>query len=95
MNPVTELVENEETIESSVDVPGAEDYVPCDQCDSDVKNGRIASTRSYMFFYFRDGLLSFCKHHGERNQEKLESQGGILVLDTRDSLIENRLQGQP
>lgn len=86
-------VTDTETIEFSIDLPGVEDYVPCEQCEATVKDGRIASTRSYMFFFYKDGLFSFCKHHGERNQARLEELGGTLVLDTRDRLIENRLQG--
>ena len=88
------LIEDD-VIESSTEIPNPEDYVPCDQCDSTVRNGVVASTRSYMFYLYKDGLLCFCKHHGEKNQEKLESLGASLVLDTRDQLIENRLKGQP
>lgn len=95
MNPTT--LEPEVILEesdTSVDIPGVAEYVACEQCQAIVKDGRIASTRSYMFFLYKDGLFSFCKHHGERNQEKLESLGATLVLDTRDRLIENRLQGE-
>ncbi len=78
-------VTDTETIEFSIDLPGVEEFVPCmNKCGH----------RSYMFFYFMDGLMSYCKHHGEINQKKLEELGGTLVLDTRDRLIENRLQGQ-
>jgi hypothetical protein len=79
---------DEETIEFSIDVPGPEEYIPCEQCGSTVKDGVIASTRSYMHFYFMDGLLSYCKHHGERNEEKLTLLGAPLVADYRDTLIE-------
>jgi hypothetical protein len=90
--PLVDLTEDGQ-IEFSIDIPGPEEYVPCEQCDSTVKDGRIASSRSYMHFHFMDGLFSFCKHHGERNEEKLKSLGASLVADYRDRLIENRLKG--
>lgn len=72
------------------DLPGEEEYVPCEQCDSIVKNGVIVSNRSYMFFFYKNGLFSFCKHHGEKNQGAIEASGGTLVMDTRYRLIESR-----
>jgi hypothetical protein len=85
---------DEEVNEFGIDLPDKAEYVPCDQCDSLVKNGSVVSNRSYMFFYFMDGLLAYCKHHGERNQARLEELGAQLVMDTRDRLIENRQQGE-
>lgn len=90
--PLITLTDDEQ-IEFNIDLPHPEEYVPCDQCESTVQKGQIISNRSYMFFWFKDGLLNFCKHHGEKNQAKLEEQGGSLVMDTRDRLIENRLMG--
>ncbi len=80
---LVELTEDGE-LEFNIDLPEKEEFVACAQCGH----------RSYMHFWFMDGLLSYCKNHGERNEEKLTAVGGNLVFDNRVSLEENRTQGQ-
>jgi hypothetical protein len=83
MEQTLEAPASEETIESSVDLPHKDEFVPCMTCRN----------RSYLHFYFMDGLMSYCKHHGEKCQEGLEAAGGVLVFDNRESLQENRQKG--
>lgn len=79
--PVTELTDLDFDTES-LDLPQSGDFVACGQCGH----------RSYMHYFFMDGLLSYCKNHGERNAEKLGELGAPLVADFRSELYEeNRL----
>jgi len=77
---------------SVTELPAVGQFVACEACPHTDHVGKPWGLRSYMFFYFKDGLLAYCKHHGEIFQEKLEEAGGILVMDTRYLLIENRLK---
>lgn len=94
MDTLKEQVQTDgEIIEFSVDLPDKNEFVACDQCSHTDHTGKQIGTRSYMFFWFMDGILPYCKHHGERNEEKLVAAGGYLIFDNRESLIENRLKG--
>lgn len=95
MEAIAEKTEAADELELSVLLPPVGEYVPCEQCHTyiDAQKKLIKLGRSYMWFLYKDDLFSFCKHHGEKNEEKLISLGGKLVLDRRDTLIENRLQG--
>lgn len=72
------------------DLPREDEFVACEQCPHKDHDGKPWGMRSYMFFYYGNGLLAFCKHHGEANQAKLEEAGGVLVMDTRYRLVETR-----
>jgi len=71
---MNDVLETEEEV--TVHVPAPDEFVACTQCGH----------RSSMHYFFRDGLLSYCKHHGEQHEAKLTELGAFIVLDTRDQL---------
>lgn len=85
MNPTTATLEDPQQDEDVIDIPVSGEFVPCTTCHN----------RSYMHFFFLGDLMSFCKHHGEKGEDRLQTLGGTLVADYRDDLIEDRLKGQP
>jgi hypothetical protein len=83
MNPAT--LEHEEVKDiQSYDIPGPEEFVACTTC----------GVKSYLFFWFKDGLMPFCGHHGSASKNRIEELGGVVVFDNREALIENRLKGE-
>lgn len=78
-SPAEVLNELEEGLSVTHDVPERGDKsIRCQTCGAE----------TWMHFYFMDGLMSFCSHHGHKNQEKLESLGGTLLADYSDKILE-------
>jgi hypothetical protein len=57
-----------------------------DRCDS-------CGAQAYVRVTGVTGILDFCGHHYTRHQAKLESFA-FEIIDEREKLIENRLQGE-
>lgn len=60
-----------------------------DRCD-----GKECGAQAYVLVRGISGELMFCAHHfNKANKEKLE-QFAFEIIDERERLIENRLQGE-